>query len=86
MNSFWLFLYSIKGRDLVFGDDGDDDDDDDDDDEFFCSMVNRRKALALFPAKTIVRDPHHGESPARNDQVLNMRRTWVQTYLNEVVQ
>ena len=72
MNSFWLFLYSIKGRDLVFGDDGDDDDDDD---EFFCSMVNRRKALALFPAETIVRDPHHGESPARNDQVLNMRRT-----------
>ena len=83
MNSFWLFLYSIKGRDLVFGDDGDDDDDDD---EFFCSMVNRRKALALFPAETIVRDPHHGESPARNDQVLKMRRTWVQTYLNEVVQ
>ena len=73
MNSFWLFLYSIKGRDLVFGDDGDDDDDDDD--EFFCSMVNRRKALALFPAETIVRDPHHGESPARNDQVLKMRRT-----------
>ena len=33
MNSFWLFLYSIKGRNLVFGDDGDDDDDDDD--EFF---------------------------------------------------
>ena len=73
MNSFWLFLYSIKGRDLVFGDDGDDDDDDDD--EFLCSMVNRRKVLALFPAETIVRDPHHGESPARNDQVLNMRRT-----------
>ena len=72
MNSFWLFLYSIKGRNLVFGDDGDDDDDDD---EFFCSMINRRKALALSPAETIVRDPHYRESPARNNQVLNLRRT-----------
>ena len=32
----------------------------------FCGMVDRRKAfIALFPAGTIVRDPHHRESPTR---------------------
>ena len=30
----------------------------------FCGMVDRRR-LALFPAGTIVRDPHHLESPSR---------------------
>ena len=28
----------------------------------FCDMVDRRKGLALFPAGTIVRDPHYRES------------------------
>ena len=32
---------------------------------FFCGMVDRRKA---FPAGTIVRDPHHRESPTRHEQ------------------
>ena len=42
--------------------------------------------LALFPAGTIVRDPHHRESPTRRKQDLNLRRTWVQALLNEAVQ
>ena len=41
----------------------------------FCGMVDRRKALALFPAGTIVRDPHHLESPTRREQDFNLRRT-----------
>ena len=34
--------------------------------------------LALFPAGTIVRDPHHRESPTRREQDLNLRRTLVE--------
>ena len=41
----------------------------------FCGMVHRRKALALFPTGTIVRDPHHLESPTRREKDLNLRRT-----------
>ena len=59
-------------------------DDDDDDDELFLWYDERR--LALFPAGTIVRDPHHCEFPTRREQDLNLRRTWVQVSLNEVVQ
>ena len=33
----------------------------------FCGMVDR---LVLFPAGTIVRDPHHRESPTRCEQGL----------------
>ena len=40
--------------------------DDDDDDE---------RRLALFPAGTIVRDPHHRESTTRRVQDLSLRRT-----------
>ena len=51
----------------------------DDDDDGFCGMVDRRKAfIALFPAGTIVRDPHHRESPTRREQGLSLRRIWVQ--------
>ena len=39
--------------------------------------------LVLFPAGTIVRDPHHIESPTRREQDLNLRRTSVQALLNE---
>ena len=38
-----------------------------DDDEFFCGMGDRRKAFSLFPARTIVRGPHHHESPIRRE-------------------
>ena len=41
----------------------------DDDDELFLWR------LALFPAGTIVRDPHHRESPTRREQGLSLRRT-----------
>ena len=32
----------------------------------FCGMVERH--LTLFSAETIVRDPHHRESPTRREQ------------------
>ena len=41
----------------------------------FCGMVDRRKAVSLISAGTIVRDPHHRESPTRREQGLNLRRT-----------
>ena len=37
----------------------------------FCGMVEMR--LALFPARTIVRNLHHCESPTRREQGLNLR-------------
>ena len=43
----------------------------DDDDELFCffGMVGRRKV------GTVVRDPHHRESPTRREQDMNLHRT-----------
>ena len=61
-------------------------DDDDDDDELFLWYGWPTKGVALFPAGTIVRDPHHRESPTCREQGLNLRRTWVQALLSEVVQ
>ena len=58
----------------------------DDDDELFLWYGWPTKGLALFPARTIARDPHHHESPTRREQDLNLRRTWVQALVNEVVQ
>ena len=43
------------------------------------------KGGALFPAGTLVRDPHHRESPTRREQDLNLRKTWVQGLINEFV-
>ena len=40
----------------------------------------------LSAAGTIVRDPHHSQSPTRREQDLNLRRTLVQALLNKVVQ
>ena len=34
-------------------------DDDEDDDFFFVVRLTDEKGLALFPARTILRDPHH---------------------------
>ena len=51
---------------------------DDDDDELFLWYGWPTKGVALFPAGTIVRDPHHRESPTRREQGLNLRRIWVQ--------
>ena len=64
------------------------DDDDDDKWGWIVSVVwlTDERRLALFPAKTFVRDPHHRESPTCREQDLNLRRTWVQVLQNEVVQ
>ena len=51
----------------------------------FVIWLNDERHVALFPAETIVRDPHHRESPTRREQDLNLHRTRVQAYLNEVV-
>ena len=52
---------------------------------FVVSLTNER-CLALYPAGTIIRDPHHRESLTGCKQDLNMPRIWVQTFLNEVMQ
>ena len=49
----------------------------------FYGMVGR---LAVFPAGTIVRDPHHRESPTCRGQDLHWRRALVQALLNEDTQ
>ena len=41
----------------------------------FVVWLTDKRRLALFPAGTIVRDPHHRESPARREQGLGLRRT-----------
>ena len=56
-------------------DDNDDDDDDDNDKLFFLVWLTNERGLALFPTTTIVRDPHHRESPRRRKQNLNLRKT-----------
>ena len=59
-----------------------DDDDDDDDDELFLwhgwPTKGLYMCLALFPAGTIVRDPHHRKSLTCHKHDLNLCRTWVQ--------
>ena len=52
---------------------------------FLWYLLTDERHLALFPARTIVRDPHHRESPTRHEQELSLHRTWVQAELNEVV-
>ena len=42
---------------------------------FFMVWLTDERRLALFPAETIVRDPHHRESPTRREQDMNLRRT-----------
>ena len=44
----------------------------------FVVWLTDERCLALFPAGTIVRDPHHRESPTRCKQDLKLCRTWVQ--------
>ena len=53
---------------------------------FFVVWLTDQRRLALFPAGTIVRDAHHRESPTRREQGWNLRRTWFQAYLIEVMQ
>ena len=44
----------------------------------FMVWLSDERHLALFPVGTIVRDPHHRESPTRREQGLNLQRTWIQ--------
>ena len=52
----------------------------------FVVWLTDERHLALFPAGTIVRDPHFRESPTRREEDFNLHRTLVQALLNEVVQ
>ena len=52
----------------------------------FVVWLTDERLLALFPAGTIVRDPHHCESLTYHKQDLNQHRSWVQALLNEFVQ
>ena len=61
--------------------------DDDDDNELFLWNGWLTKGIyALFPPENTVRDSHRCKSPNRREQDLSLRRAWVQTLLNEVVQ
>ena len=40
---------------------------DDDDELFFVEWLTDERRLALFPVETIVRYPHHCESPTRSE-------------------
>ena len=53
---------------------------------FFVVWLTDDRCLALFPAVTIVRDPHHRYFLIRGEQDLNLHRAWVQALLNENVQ
>ena len=44
----------------------------------FVVWLTDKRCFALFPAGTIVRDPHHRESLTCHKQDLNLCRTWVQ--------
>ena len=52
----------------------------------FVAWLTNKRHLALFPARTIVRDLPHHESPTCHKQDLNLCRTGVQALTNEVVQ
>ena len=40
----------------------------------FVVWLTNEQRLVLFPAGTIIRDPHHRESPKRREQGLNLLR------------
>ena len=40
---------------------------------FLVVWLTNKIRLALFPAGTVIRDPHHYESPTRLEQGLNLR-------------
>ena len=78
MQKYHLHLYSDKKETSQFSDKTlvkcinfvtADDDDNDDELLYGCCIVvvwlTEERRLDLFPPETIVRDPHHRESPAR---------------------
>ena len=52
--------------------DDDDGDDDNNNKLFFVVWLTDERRLTLFLAGTIVRDPHHRESPTHREQALNL--------------
>ena len=52
----------------------------------FVVWLTDERRLALFPARTTIRDPRHHESPTRREQDLNLPRARIHAVLNEVVQ
>ena len=50
------------------------------------AWLTDKKHQALFPARTIVRDPHPRESLTCHKQDLNLCKTWVHDLLHKVVQ
>ena len=79
----WYIFYISISRALWFLSwiEDDDDDDDDDDKLFLRNGWPTKRVWALFPAGTIVRDSDHHKSPIRHKQGLNLRRIWVQTFV-----
>ena len=58
-----------------------------DDDELFLWYVWPTKGVKpYFQPGPLPEIPHHHESPTRREQDMNLRRTWVQALLNELVQ
>ena len=57
-----IYLYSIMTTELFF---------------VFVVWLTYLRLLALLPAGTIVRDPHHCKPPTRHEQSLNLHR-WFQ--------
>ena len=51
---------------------------DDDDELFFLVWLTDERRLALFPSGTIVRVPHHRESPTCREQDLNLSSGFVE--------
>ena len=43
----------------------------------YVVWLTHERRLALFPAGTIVRDPHHREPQTRHEYGLHLRRNWV---------
>ena len=52
----------------------------------FVVWLTDEKRLALFQARTTIRDPRHHESPTRREQDLNLPRARIHAVLNEIVQ
>ena len=53
---------------------------------FFVVWLTNEGHLALFTVRTILREPHHCKSVTLHEQDLNLRRTWVEDLLSEVVE
>ena len=52
----------------------------------FMECLTGKRYLAWFSAGTVVRDSHYLKYSIRRKQDMNLRRTWIQALLSEVVQ